>query len=178
MVSKTTPKPGKGSYVFIGSHREVQVDRLLEEGVRVTVKMEPAKNEQQKRMNGRIVAPSLPWTESSIYWGYSVRIAKSFSQIFENSPFNQKYDLTVGTSAYGTSVDDVKELKPFKHALIVFGGLHGIDAIIEGEEQLQASDAKSLFDLYLNTCPNQGSRMIRTEEALFITLASLQSKFI
>lgn len=31
-----------------------------------------------------------------------------------------------------------------------------------------------LFDRYLNTCHHQGSRTIRTEEALLITLAFLQ----
>jgi predicted SPOUT superfamily RNA methylase MTH1 len=32
-----------------------------------------------------------------------------------------------------------------------------------------------VFDLYLNTCPNQGSRTIRTEEAVLISMAYFQT---
>lgn len=163
--------------MYVGLHREVQVDRLLEEGVRVTVKMEPAQHGQQKKLRGTIVSPSTPRLESSIYWGYSVRLAKSFAQVLSGSPFDSLYDLTVGTSERGTSVDDIKKLKPFQHALIAFGGLQGLEAITEADEELPGSDASALFQLYLNTCPSQGSRTIRTEEALFISLTALQAKF-
>ncbi len=37
-----------------------------------------------------------------------------------------------------------------------------------------ASREQALFDLYLNLCPGQGSRTIRTEEALLVGLAALQ----
>ena len=33
---------------------------------------------------------------------------------------------------------------------------------------------QALFDLYLNLCPGQGSRTIRTEEVLLVGLAALQ----
>jgi len=36
------------------------------------------------------------------------------------------------------------------------------------------ADPSVLFDLYVNTCPSQGSRTIRTEEAILISLAALQ----
>ena len=39
---------------------------------------------------------------------------------------------------------------------------------------LPGSRAHELFDMWVNTCPNQGSRTIRTEEAVLITLARLQ----
>ena len=35
-------------------------------------------------------------------------------------------------------------------------------------------DAKGLFDLYLNTCLDQGLRTIRTEEAIMISLSVLR----
>ena len=35
-------------------------------------------------------------------------------------------------------------------------------------------DVPSLFDHYLNLCPGQGSRTIRTEEALLVGLTALQ----
>lgn len=102
--------------------------------------------------------------------------------------FQGGYDLTVGTSERGDSVDDVQELKPFNHLLIALGGLKGLEAGIEADEELydkqededfqSRPDPRPLFDLYLNTCPDQGSRTIRTEEALLVTLSALRPKII
>ena len=39
--------------------------------------------------------------------------------------------------------------------------------------KLPGSQSRQLFDIWLNTCPFQGSRTIRTEEAVMITLATL-----
>lgn len=87
------------------------------------------------------------------------------------------YDLTIGTSDQGASIDELpdKELK-YNHALIVFGGLHGIETALESDEMLQVDDASLLFNQYLNVLPNQGSRTIRTEEAILIALTGLKSK--
>ena len=175
VVSSKITKAGEGSYIYVGLQNEVKVDRLLEKGIRVTVKMEPPK-ENSKKLRGTIVSPSTPRLESNIYWGYSVRLAKNLSQVFNGCPFGKKYDLTIGTSEKGTNVTEV-ELKPFKHALILFGGLQGLEAVVEADEAITATEPSQLFDLYLNTCPDQGSRTIRTEEAIYISLASLQSKF-
>ncbi|MES3516501.1 MAG: putative RNA uridine N3 methyltransferase, partial [Natronomonas sp.] len=40
-----------------------------------------------------------------------------------------------------------------------------------GSEGTQRDDTR--FDLWLNTVPNQGSEVVRTEEALFATLSPL-----
>lgn len=50
-----------------------------------------------------------------------------------------------------------------RHLLVVFGGLHGLEASVEADTNLDVTDPSVLFDLYLNTCPSQGSRTIRTE---------------
>ena len=175
-MSNFHSKSGKGSFVNVGLHRDVQVDRILEEGLRVTVKMEPTK-ENQKKLRGTIVSPSTPRIETATYWGYSVRLANNFAQVFSGNPFGDKYDLTVGPSEHGISVDDIQKIDPFNHCLVVFGGLHGIEGIMEADETIPGSDPASLFNLYVNTCPNMGSRTIRTEESLFITLAALKTKF-
>ena len=156
----------------------MKVDRLLEQGIRVTVKMEPSKNENSKKLRGKLVSPSAPRLENNIYWGYSVRIANNLSQVLSVCPFGDKYDLTIGTSEKGTNVEEA-DLKSssFKHALVVFGGLQGLEAVVEADEAITTSEPSQLFDLYLNTCPDQGSRTIRTEEAIYISLASLHSKF-
>lgn len=86
-----------------------------------------------------------------------------------------RYDLSIGTSDKGTIVDDA-ECPDFDHALIVFGGLQGLEVALENDEVLTTDDPSELFDQYLNTLPNQGSRTIRTEEAIIVTLASLRNK--
>ena len=49
------------------------------------------------------------------------------------------------------------------HLLVVFGGLAGLEAVVDADENLHVSDASLLFHHYLNTCPGQGSSTIRTE---------------
>ncbi|WP_435197037.1 putative RNA uridine N3 methyltransferase [Natronomonas sp. EA1] len=62
---------------------------------------------------------------------------------------------------------------------VVFGaperGLPEILDVEPGEETLRDDSEPdgARFDLWLNTVPNQGSEVVRTEEALFATLASL-----
>lgn len=64
----------------------------------------------------------------------------------------------------------------YKHALILFGGLQGIEAALENDENLTVDDPALLFDHYINALPTQGTRTIRTEEAILVTLSALQSK--
>lgn len=54
-------------------------------------------------------------------------------------------------------------LSLLRHLLVVFGGLQGLEASVDADQNLDISDPSVLFDLYLNTCPGQGSRTIRTE---------------
>lgn len=51
--------------------------------------------------------------------------------------------------------------------MLVFGGLQGLEASLESDESLTVDDVSLLFHFYLNTCPNQGSRTIRTEVRTF-----------
>ena len=81
----------------------------------------------------------------------------------------------LGTSEKGKDVQNV-ELRNFKNLLIVFGGVGGLEAALEADQNLKISDPKELFDHYVNVCPNQGSRTIRTEEALLITMSCLRGK--
>ncbi len=66
------------------------------------------------------------------------------------------------------------ELPCFSHALVAFGGLHGLEDCIEQDKKLRGKLPTEVFDLYLNTCAAQGSRTIRTEEAVLISMAYLQ----
>ncbi|KAH8416201.1 hypothetical protein KR222_010981, partial [Zaprionus bogoriensis] len=164
------------SYANVGLLNDVLIDKALEPGVRVTVKMEPP-SEASRKQRGTLVSPEEPRRETGVYWGYQVRIAHSLSEIFTKSPYDGGYDVTVGTSDRGTSVHDVPARSlQFQHMLIVFGGLQGLEEALANDEKLTVDEPEMLFDHYVNVLPKQGSRTIRTEEALLIALAALQEK--
>ncbi|KAL4216558.1 putative methyltransferase C9orf114 [Mactra antiquata] len=176
VVVKKHTKEGKGSYVDVGITKEIQIDKHLLPGVRVTVKMD-LETLDIKKTKGKVVPPSEPTTHTGVYWGYTVRLASSLGAVFTECPYKELYDVTIGTSERGDSVDDfVLENKDFKHVLIVFGGVNGLETSLEADEKLDVDDPSLLFQHYLNTCPGQGSRTIRTEEAILITMSALRSK--
>lgn len=86
-------KPGKGSQVNVGLLQDVSTDKLLNPGIRVTVRMLPAP-EGSKKIKGKIVSLTTPRAETGVYWGYTVRIANNLSQIFTQSPYKEGYVLS------------------------------------------------------------------------------------
>jgi len=182
-----TDKPvgeGKGSWVHVGLVNPVQIDKRLVAGTRVTVQTLQPDKEDQKKTKGKAVAPSFPRTARGLYWGYVVRQCESLGAVFAKSPYKGGYDLTVGTSEKGVAVEsltedsddeDEKEAKRPKHILIVFGGVQGLEFALENDQELDVDDASVLFHHYVNTCPNQGSRTIRTEEAILVSLSALRT---
>lgn len=153
-----------GSFVNIGLRNDALVDRNLQPNVRVTVKL--TKTDNPKRIQGVVVSPSEPREKMGLYWGYSIRMANSLSEVLNSCPFEGGYDLKIGTSDKGDIVDKVVKSMPrnYSHLLVVFGGLRGIEAAHESDESLSfTEDTKDLFDFYINVCPNQGSDTIRTE---------------
>ncbi|XP_029372135.1 putative methyltransferase C9orf114 homolog [Echeneis naucrates] len=168
-------KQGKGSFVNCGMRKEVRIDKQLQTGLRVTVHLDKVQNQESKIYKGVVVAPHVPRTEGGLYWGYTVRLASCLSAVFTESPYKGGYDVTIGTSERGSSMDQTT-LSPFKHLLVVFGGLQGLEASVDADQNLDVTDPSVLFDHYLNTCPGQGSRTIRTEEAILISMAGLRQK--
>lgn len=156
----------------------------------------------QGYIKGKVVSPTTPRDEDGLYWGYTTRLASSINAIFEECPYEGGYDVKVGTSERGDiSIDDPQfclkkkksvnnKAKPgrdscggsdghFNHLLIVFGGVAGIEESVDADESMKLSgeNSKNLFDIWVNICPYQGSRTIRTEEAVLIALSRL-SPFI
>lgn len=170
-------KKGEGSWVNIGLTKDCKIDTQLEDKTRVTVKLKEKKFDNRiKFYSGEACSMEEP-KENGLYWGYAVRIAENFKEIFENSLYPEGYDFIIGTSDKGedyTSANYEKH-KDFKHCLLFFGGLQGIEGMLESDEQFK-QDEKSMFDIYLNTCLKQGLRTIRTEEAILISLAVLKPK--
>ncbi|KAG1709455.1 hypothetical protein DVH05_020110 [Phytophthora capsici] len=178
VVTDRPLKEKEGSHVYVGLQREVVVDKRIQPGIRVTVKIDEASKDFKKKMVGKLVSSAEPREQLGVYWGYTTRYAPSLSNVWTDSPFPGGYDLKVGTSERGNvSVDDQDfSLPKFRHALIVFGGVAGIEECVDADEKVPVSgeDSNTLFDMWVNTCPEQGSRTIRSEEALLISLAALR----
>jgi hypothetical protein len=183
IVLEKTSSTNGNSLVHCGIRgRPVEIDVKLTPGIRCTVQLDPkASYETGGKPNsiirgGKVVSPSAPRKFDGTYWGYTTRLASSIKAVFDECPFGV-YDLKVGTSERGsTSLDDGKfRLPSYQHALIVFGGVAGIEECVDADESLSlpGSQSRKLFDLWVNICPFQGSRTIRTEEAVLIALAKL-----
>uniref|UniRef100_A0A1A9VIE0 RNA methyltransferase n=1 Tax=Glossina austeni TaxID=7395 RepID=A0A1A9VIE0_GLOAU len=176
IVTEKAAKPGH-CYVNVGLLNDVLVNKAIEPGFRVTVKLDnPEANVKKQRAS--VVSPDEPRRESGVYWGYTIRIAHSITEIFTKSPYPKGYDLTVGTSDRGKNIHEfAPHSMEYSHLLLVFGGLQGLDGALASDDKLQIDDPELLFDHYVNVLPKQGSRTIRTEEAILIALAAMQEKF-
>lgn len=167
----------------------VTVDTEIPPNTRVTLKFDANAEDASKDLNSaeikaEAVNPDEPREDSGYFWGYNVRKAGSLSEVFTECTYDGGYDVTIGTSERGSSVetlyadsDDEPKLGPFKHLLIVFGGVAGLEVAVANDKALQelkVTDAKEVFDRWIDVCPGQGSRTIRTEEAVWIGLMGLR----
>ncbi|CAN1129377.1 Putative methyltransferase C9orf114 [Linum perenne] len=172
-LNEKCPDPA-GTLVDVGLTKNVSIDQRLEAGTRVTVAMGTDRNLDSVTLRP-VVSLSKPREEAGMYWGYRVRYASNISAVFKYCPFKGGYDRSIGTSEHGLKVSSSElSLDPFKHLLIAFGGLAGLEEGVEEDSSLKGKNVRAVFDSYLNTCPNQGSRTIRTEEAILISLQYFQ----
>jgi predicted SPOUT superfamily RNA methylase MTH1 len=177
VLNRTTN--GKGSWVNIGLKKECKITENLEPNTRVTIKLnEKGFDEKLKNYSGEVCSMQEPKQQLGLYWGYSIRIVDKFSEIFENCIYEDGYDLLIGTSDKGKDYreESFEGFEHFNHALLIFGGLQGIEGMVEADEKYDVKNIPSIFNFYVNTCPSQGLRTIRTEEALLITLSVLKPK--
>ena len=187
-------KVSHGSWANIGLLHDVQLDRTLPPLTRVTVQHtgHSAGDATQSSGGGgggraawRVVSPDRP-REAGRYWGYDVAVVPSFSDVFRSCHFTPDgaYDLTIGTSERGRCIqqggggEEAFALPPHRHLLVVFGGVAGLEECCASDESIAAQSVEALFDLYLNTCAAQGSRTIRTEEAVLISLSLLREHIL
>lgn len=168
-------KKGKGSWVSCGIEQDVRVEKEVPAFSRVTVRLDDEQREDGRYLTGKLVTAAQVREESGTYWGYQVRLAGSLGQVFMHSPWDDNYDLIIGTSERGTSVKKVKPQK-FKHVMVVFGGVKGLEHSFSQDPELKENGIENvtdMFDMWVNTCPSQGSRTIRTEEAILVSLSAL-----
>lgn len=127
------------------------------------------------------VAPTAPREEMGYYWGYTVRRCDSLSTVFTECPFDGGYDVSFGTSERGSPLSKILDnpIPRYNHFLLVFGGVSGLEAAVAADSELQENgvkpnEAEKLFDYWVNVLPGQGSRTIRTEEAVWLGLMGLK----
>jgi methyltransferase len=153
---------GPSSMVEAGFRNVVRVRSKLRTSDRITIRLTRFLPE----LEGEIVEPS----GLTIYWGFRVaRGNVSLSEIVRN----RKFDLTISTSRKGTDVREItpelrEKWKSCKRPLIVFGSPNdGVPEIL-ARSGMNVSD---VMDFNLNTIPDQGVETVRTEEALWGSLA-------
>jgi len=155
----------KGIFVEVGVERPVLI---LNENVslnsRVTVKI----MEKGKHFRGQLITPG----DVDRYWGYKVTVAnKPLGRMLRDKSF----DFVIATSRLGEPfmkvADKIRtEWDKSKCVLVAFGApSKGLHEIVK-QEKLDLAD---LVDFVVNTVPNQATETVRTEEALYATLAAL-----
>lgn len=184
---KASPKFMKGlTQIETGVPQQVFVPGIIPAKTRLTVKFpdsDPAKIPSHGLM-ATAVAPSVPREEAGYYWGYHTRSASSLSAVLTECPFDGGYDLTIGTSERGVPLADLNNPKSdeqwipqFRHMMIVFGGVAGLEVAVKTDPELVRLGVQRpevLFDRWVNLVPGQGSRTIRTEEAVWLGLMGLK----
>ena len=154
-----------GSFVDIGVERPVLVPNAQPPiNTRVTVRI--------TQLGKRPKAALASRDEVKTYWGYRVTVSDvPLGRLVKNRPF----DLVIATSRYGTPlmsvVDElVRRWKRSRTILVAFG------APAEGLYEIVAREHLKLDEVahfVINTIPDQGTETVRTEEALYATLACL-----
>jgi predicted SPOUT superfamily RNA methylase MTH1 len=192
-VTLPSPSPGARAntktLVEAGLRIHVTVDAAIPESTRVTLQLPPdaeagANDGDIKAIRAEAVDPAAPREEGGYYWGYSVRRAGSLSAVFEECPFDGGYDVTIGTSERGIPLESIfpsgsssPGLARFNHLLLVLGGVSGLETALKNDPKLHTLgvvDVREVFDHWVNVLPGQGSRTIRTEEALWIALMGMR----
>jgi len=152
-----------GSLVDVGVERPVLVPgRKLSVNRRVTVKITDT---------GKVIKAALSRRdETGAYWGYTVKTSKeSFGRLVKSGG----YDLVVATSKLGVPIMQVtgeltKKWRNARKVLVAFGApTKGLYEISE-KENLRLED---VADFVVNTVPRQGTETVRTEEAIYASLA-------
>jgi hypothetical protein len=132
-------------------------------GKRVTVKVVRVGKPVEVKIADRYETPE--------YWGYQVTLEKHpLGEIIKSRNFG----LTLATSKYGKPFAQVagqigESWERTDEVLVAFGAPSlGLVEIVK-REGLRLDD---LVDFVINTIPSQGTKTVRTEEALIATLAT------
>jgi predicted SPOUT superfamily RNA methylase MTH1 len=167
----------------VGEHREGVVTSLVKDGALVDIGVErsmlvpdtrlPVNNRVTVRVTGLGKTPKAVLAsrgEIQKYWGYRVTVSEvPFGQLLRNRSF----DLVIATSRRGVPLIEVmnklaKRWKSSRRTLVAFG------APTQGLYEIAAHEHLNLDKIahfVVNTIPSQGTETVRTEEALYASLA-------
>lgn len=156
-----------GSLIDIGVEQPALIIRKkLPKNMRVIVRITNLKKQ--------FLATLVSREEIGTYWGYHVAVSKiPFGQLIKKRNLN----LVIATSRKGKSITKVvdklrEKWKVSKKVLVAFGApTQGLYEIL-AHEHLKLED---IANFIVNTIPNQGTQTVRTEEALYATLAILNA---
>ena len=155
----------KRIHAEIGVEHAIPVPNMhMPVGTRVTLRI----IEHGEHLKAKLVDPA----QVEEYWGYKVTASKDpFSRMLKK----KRLDLVVATSRQGKPLVEAAdelfaEWKKAKTVLLAFGSpTQGLQQITE-QEHLQLEEVS---DFVVNTIPNQATETVRTEEALYATMAAL-----
>lgn len=179
------PLANRTKDLTIGEYREGAILSSTETGALVDVGVErPALIPNTKLLsNTRVTVrvtklgkhPKVALTnrdEIEAYWGYAVTVSDvSFGRLVKTQPF----DLVIATSRHGSPLTQVadglmKHWKKSRNILVAFGApTQGLHDIVSSEN----FRLDEVAHFTVNTIPNQGTKTVRTEEAIYTSLAVL-----
>ncbi|MEM4704679.1 MAG: RNA methyltransferase [Candidatus Bathyarchaeia archaeon] len=162
----TVSQTEEGTQVDVGVEKTALIPhKKLPANMRVTVRIAKASAD-------RLEAEIADRDEIQEYWGYKVTVSENS---FAGTLKNRKFDLTIATSRLGTPISSVaskiaERYGAAESVLVAFGapsqGLHGI-------AKSEGLNLEEVVDFVVNTIPGQGTETVRTEEAVFASLAVL-----
>lgn len=185
-------KPTATTLVNAGFPTPITIPTSIPPNTRVTLQFDsPTAPSSFDNLTASAVSPDAPREDGGYYWGYTSRLASSLSAVFTETPYDGGYDYSIGTSERGISLQALLgrgrqeedgangapvEIPRWKHLLVVFGGVAGLEKALKSDEELKGKveEASELFDAWVNLVEGQGSRTIRTEEAVWIGLMGLK----
>lgn len=173
---KQIAKESQTKYVTIGNAKAIELSKAVPVDSRVTV---------DTKMN-TIVSPKEAY--KSEYFGYAVRIAKSFGKVFTECVYKQGYSYSVYVPSCEFIISDDDNSKPKcnanlidekslkeknEHVLLVFGKWKDVQLAVENDkEQLaEVNDASLIFDSKIESA---GCSSLRVEDAITVALAKIE----
>ncbi|CEF67972.1 Putative RNA methyltransferase family and Nucleic acid-binding, OB-fold domain-containing protein [Strongyloides ratti] len=177
VILKESKKEGKGELCNIGLEKKLRLDEkcYLPKNTRISVKLNNIDKPNDKYYKGNLTNPRTIRETDGLYWGYSVEIMKSLSEVLKND-YDNKIVVTENGERPQRARFTVTKQKT-NNILVVFGGFNGITTALESDKMLASKNLGDLFDNCVTCLPDSGSNSIRTEEAILIALTELKNKF-
>jgi methyltransferase len=183
------PLSGKTKHLQVGEYREGVVLSEVKEGLVVDIGVQQQAVLRQKQfaigerltlqvinVGKQIEVQTANREDVPQYWGYKVRVEKqSFGRLLVDGDF----DLKIATAKIGDNFIDIAnkinaKWRSSQRVLVAFGApSRGLHEIAE-DENLKL---ENITNFVVNMVPNQGTVTVRTEEALFASLAILNVHF-